>query len=497
MMWEIKKLEEVSDISMGQSPPSSTYNKDGNGLPFFQGKKEFGKLHPKPEQWCNKPKKIAEKNDLLISVRAPVGDVNIANQKCCFGRGLAAIRFEGKLKYLFYFIQANKHELEKQGTGSTFKAISGKVLRSFPIPVPPLPTQHQIVEKIEELFSELDHGVESLKKAQQQLKTYRQAVLKDAFEGKLTKEWREQQMVGTPETDDPVRAIHELPLQDRGRQKDNMPQSGLPTPEELLEQIKAEREAHREHELAEWENEVEQWVKDGKMGRKPTKPAMSKNVDVLRKEEIKSLPKLPEKWSWIRLGNLSNDIQIGPFGSLLHKSEYIADGIPVINPSNIKDERISPDLNITISDEKFSELTKYKLKEGNVIIGRRGEMGRSALVTYKEDGWLCGTGSLFVKLNKYSNPSFITKYVRSKFFIDYLDNNARGTTMKNLNASILSNSPVPLLSREEQNEIVSEIESRLSVVNQLEQTINENLQKAEALRQSILKKAFNGRLIRN
>jgi type I restriction enzyme, S subunit len=322
-------------------------------------------------------------------------------------------------------------------------------------------------------------------------------VLKDAFEGKLTKEWREQQMVGTPETDDPVRAIHELPLQDRGRQKDNMPQSGLPTPEELLEQIKAEREAHHERELAEWENEVEQWVKDGKMGRKPTKPAMSKNVDVLRKEEIKSLPKLPEKWSWIRLGNLSNDIQIGPFGSLLHKSEYIADGIPVINPSNIKDERISPDLNITISDEKFSELTKYKLKEGNVIIGRRGEMGRSALVTYKEDGWLCGTGSLFVKLNKYSNPSFITKYVRSKFFIDYLDNNARGTTMKNLNASILSNSPVPLLSREEQNEIVSEIESRLSVVNQLEQTINENLQKAEALRQSILKKAFNGRLIRN
>ncbi|MEX1013891.1 MAG: restriction endonuclease subunit S, partial [Candidatus Paceibacterota bacterium] len=154
-MWQTKKLSNVAKINMGQSPPSSTYNIDGQGIPFFQGKKEFGKLYPKVEKWCNKPIKIAEDGDLLISVRAPVGDVNIANKKCCIGRGLASIRFEGDLKYLFYFIQANKQELEKQGTGSTFKAISGKVLKNFPIPYPPLPTQHRIVEKIEELFSEL------------------------------------------------------------------------------------------------------------------------------------------------------------------------------------------------------------------------------------------------------------------------------------------------------------------------------------------------------
>jgi type I restriction enzyme, S subunit len=401
-----------------------------------------------------------------VGRKGAAGEVHLAESECWPIDTTYYVKAPQNWSIRFHYYLLKCLRLDQHDRSTAIPGLNRNDAYGIEIPVPPLPTQHRIVEKIEELFSELDHGVESLKKAQKQLRTYRQAVLKDAFEGKLTKEWREQQ-------------------------------SDLPTPEELLEQIKAEREAHRERELAEWEKEVEQWVKDGKMGRKPTKPAMSKNVDVLRKEEIKSLPKLPEKWSWIRLGNLSNDIQIGPFGSLLHKSEYIADGIPVINPSNIKDERISPDLNITISDEKFSELTKYKLKEGNVIIGRRGEMGRSALVTYKEDGWLCGTGSLFVKLNKYSNPSFITKYVRSKFFIDYLDNNARGTTMKNLNASILSNSPVPLLSREEQNEIVSEIESRLSVVNQLEQTINENLQKAEALRQSILKKAFNGRLIRN
>ena len=92
--WKIVKLGDLCDIVMGQSPPSSTYNSDGIGLPFFQGKAEFTELYPLTKKWCSEPKKIAELNDILLSVRAPVGDTNIANQKCCIGRGLAAIRYE-------------------------------------------------------------------------------------------------------------------------------------------------------------------------------------------------------------------------------------------------------------------------------------------------------------------------------------------------------------------------------------------------------------------
>lgn len=185
--WKWLKMGEVCNIIMGQSPSSSSYNTDGIGLPFFQGKAEFTELYPIVEKWCSNPNKIAEPNDILLSVRAPVGTTNIANQKCCIGRGLAAVRYEN-YKYAFYFLRSKQQELDSKGTGTTFRAISGETIRETLFPLPPKPTQQAIVSKIEELFSELDKGVENLHIAQQQLKTYRQSVLKWAFEGKLTNE---------------------------------------------------------------------------------------------------------------------------------------------------------------------------------------------------------------------------------------------------------------------------------------------------------------------
>ena len=172
---------------MGQSPPSDTYNENEIGMPFFQGKAEFTDLYPIARKYCNKPKKIAEPFDILLSVRAPVGTTNIANQQCCIGRGLATLRFEN-YKYGFYFLRSIQYELDSKGTGTTFRAISGETIRETLIPYPCIETQKAIVSKIEELFSELDKGIEDLKTAKQQLKTYRQSVLKWAFEGKLTNE---------------------------------------------------------------------------------------------------------------------------------------------------------------------------------------------------------------------------------------------------------------------------------------------------------------------
>ncbi|MCK4604345.1 MAG: restriction endonuclease subunit S, partial [Deltaproteobacteria bacterium] len=104
--WKYKKLgdENYFKVIMGQSPPSKTYNFEEIGLPFFQGKAEFGKMFPMPKKYCSEPTRIAEKNDVLISVRAPVGPTNLANTRCCIGRGLAAIRCEQKVlpRFLFY-----------------------------------------------------------------------------------------------------------------------------------------------------------------------------------------------------------------------------------------------------------------------------------------------------------------------------------------------------------------------------------------------------------
>ncbi|MGG4010600.1 restriction endonuclease subunit S [Bacillus smithii] len=163
-----KKVSEVCEIIMGQSPSSDTYNDRKEGLPFFQGKADFGKLYPTPKTYCSAPLKIANENDILMSVRAPVGDVNIANTKCCIGRGLAAIRANNDMinyKYLFYALNYKKNEIESMGTGSTFKAISKKDIESIKIPVSDIENQVKIVkalDKAQELIDKRKAQIEAL-----------------------------------------------------------------------------------------------------------------------------------------------------------------------------------------------------------------------------------------------------------------------------------------------------------------------------------------------
>jgi type I restriction enzyme S subunit len=148
--WKIVRLgDEIAEVIMGQSPPSNTYNEKGEGLPFLQGKMEFGEIYPSPVMYCSNPIKIAEPGDILISVRAPVGDVNLAPYRLCIGRGLAAIRFYSKMansRFYFYYLQKVKNFLENLGKGSTFKAVNKDDLVSLKIPLPPLPEQERIVE---------------------------------------------------------------------------------------------------------------------------------------------------------------------------------------------------------------------------------------------------------------------------------------------------------------------------------------------------------------
>ena len=145
--WRVVRLGEVADLIMGQSPPSNTYNIAMIGLPFLQGKAEFGDVYPNPVKWCSQPLKRARPHDILVSVRAPVGDVNLADKEYCIGRGLASIRVKPKILhayFLYYYLVLSKPRLEEKGTGSTFQSINKNILREFPIPLPPLPEQREI-----------------------------------------------------------------------------------------------------------------------------------------------------------------------------------------------------------------------------------------------------------------------------------------------------------------------------------------------------------------
>lgn len=403
--WEVVKLGEVCEILMGQSPASSTYNKKGIGLPFFQGKKEFTELHPVVEKWCSEPNKIAEPDDILLSVRAPVGATNIANQKCCIGRGLAAIRFKENNLYIFYFLKLIEKQLDEKGTGTTFRAISGEVLKATEIPLPPEKEINRIVSKIEELFTELDKGIETLKTTQQQLKVYRQAVLKWAFEGRLT-------------------------MSELGK-------GGL---------------------------------KDDKMEKKILKSSNPKNHNADKGD-------LPEGWTMIPIKDFADclDHKRKPVNKT-ERQKRIGD-IPYYGANGrtgwINDYLFNEPLILVVEDETF--------------------VGRELPFSYKITGksWVNNHAHI-LKPRPNMNIDFLNYQLS---FYPFLPLTTGTTGRKKLTKDKLINAIIKCCPLKEQIKIVHEIESRLSVCDKMEETIANSLQQAEALRLSILKKAFEGKLV--
>ncbi|MBX4672191.1 restriction endonuclease subunit S [Klebsiella grimontii] len=188
--WILSSLPDIAGINMGQSPLSSDVNEQGEGIVFFQGKAEFGKLYPTPRKYCTKPTKIASAGDILLSIRAPVGPTNIATETTAIGRGLAAISAHSGLtdpKYLLYYFRCIEPWLSTQGTGSTFKAISGQFIKELKAPLPSFAEQKIIAEKLDTLLAQVDSTKARLEQIPQILKRFRQAVLAAAVSGELTK----------------------------------------------------------------------------------------------------------------------------------------------------------------------------------------------------------------------------------------------------------------------------------------------------------------------
>lgn len=149
-------LKNICKINMGQSPDSSSYNDNKDGIPFFQGNADFGEKYPVTRVWCNAPIKVAQPNDILISVRAPIGALNFAKEECCIGRGLAALtpdRSKVSLEFIYWVLKWKKAELNSKGTGSTFKAISRKVLEETLVPAIDFEKQYEYAEILGKTYS--------------------------------------------------------------------------------------------------------------------------------------------------------------------------------------------------------------------------------------------------------------------------------------------------------------------------------------------------------
>ena len=355
--------------------------------------------------------------------------------------------------YILYLLRISK--FEDRGYSRHFQFV-----KKLNLSIAPLAEQTRIVDKIDELFSSIEAGERAIARARTALTRYRKAVLKAAVSGELTKEWRAE----NPPTE---------------------------TADTLLTRIlKARYAAWEKAELEKLDvkskarpETKKQWEKFRARYKAPVEP------------DTDELPSLPQGWVWTTQDMLLSDLITGPFGSMLHQSDYVETGTPLVNPISIVQGKIIETKLKYLDDETIKRLERFKLIEGDVVIARRGDMGRCASVLNKHNGWLCGTGSMILRPNELVLTEYLSQSLQYGHALAYLNSNAIGTTMKNLNRTILKLVPIAICSIEEQFETLSKIEEALSKADKVETTLDAQARQAKALKQAVLKFAFEGNLV--
>jgi type I restriction enzyme S subunit len=457
--WHQTTLQEIATWGSGGTPSRAVPRFFSGTIPWIKtgelGDKYIrsSEEHISEEAIANSSAKIFPRDSVGIAMYgATIGKLSIwgidasTNQACAVAIPSGAIDKE----YLYYFLFSERRELIKAGKGGAQPNISQGILKDWPIALPPPNEQHRIVAKIEELFSELDEGIESLKTAQAQLKVYRQALLKHAFEGKLTAQWR---------ADNPDK---------------------LETADALQQRIAREREARYQQQLDDWQSA-------GKPGPKPKAP---KPLPPLTAEELAELPELPEGWVYSYLADMG-DLGRGKSKHRPRNDQRLFGGrFPFIQTGEVKAAKRV----IESHSQTYSEfgLAQSKLwPKGTLCITIAANIAETAFLGF--DGCFPDSVVGFTAFEPVVRAEYIDYFIQA--MRTHIEAYAPATAQKNINLETLENLVVPYCSHAEQAAVLCELESKLSEADQLDQTLAAALQQADALRQSILKKAFSGQLV--
>ena len=371
--------------------------------------------------------------------------------------------------FLFYKAISNDfvNALTELQYGVSYPAVKDDQVREQLLGIPPTREQQRIVAKIEELFSELDKGVENLKTARAQLKVYRQAVLKHAFEGKLTAQWREEN-------------------------KDK-----LETAEQLLVRVERKRKARYKEQLEEWRSAVKTWEDGGNSGRKPPKPPKLKVIPSVTLSEFGALPSLPAGWTYLRLGIVIDTPRYGTS----KKCDYEYEGTGVLRIPNVVHGVVdASDLKRAKFDE--AEQRQYGLSSGDILVirsnGSISIVGRCALVSKAEEQYLYAGYLIRLRSNPATmQPECLFSVLSSHLIRTQIEHKAKSTSgVNNINSGEIQSLVIPYCNLHEQRVVVEYLSERLSALVVAEAEIDSQLRKADALRQSILKKAFSGELVK-
>jgi len=215
----------------------------------------------------------------------------------------------------------------------------------------------------------------------------------------------------------------------------------------------------------------------------------------MRDSDVPWMGEIPAHWTVSKLSYMVDSLQTGPFGSQLHAEEYIEDGVPVINPTDISNGEILENAKVTVGEEVVERLLRHKLELGDIVIARRGEMGRAGLVRPNNVGWLCGTGSLRARLNQEAlNPEFLLFQFSMRGVAEYLTLQSVGSTMDNLNTSILGRLPVIAPPLREQVDIVLHLRRVSESINLQATKIGQVVSSLREFRSALVSYAVTGRI---
>ena len=414
--WKWVRAGDILYITMGQSPKAESINNSKLGYEFHQGKSNFSEMFlNKSEVYTTADNKVIEAPAIVMSVRAPVGDVNLLNHKIYIGRGLASFQIytECDLLYIYYYFLTIKRSLERVSTGSTFKAINSDIVNKILVPLPPLDEQKRIVEKIEELLPLVERYEKAWTRLEELNKKFpldmQKAILGQAIQGKIVEQRAEEG-----------------------------------TGQELFEAIQVEKK---------------KLIEEGKLKKQKALPEITE-------DEIPF--EIPDTWKWVSIGDISNIINGDRGKNYPSKDKLTRKGIPFISAINLDGTTVIEDEKLLcLTDEQYDKLGSGKLEQGDLVLCIRGSIGKHGRYPF-EKGAIAS--SLVILRSYLLNEYFIEYlmiYLDSFLFFSEIKKYDNGTAQPNLSATNLGKFLVPLPPLAEQKRIVEKIEELLPLVEKL------------------------------
>ena len=406
--WKWVRAGDILYITMGQSPKAESINNSKLGYEFHQGKSNFSEMFlNKSEVYTTADNKVIEAPAIVMSVRAPVGDVNLLNHKIYIGRGLASFQIytECDLLYIYYYFLTIKRSLERVSTGSTFKAINSDIVNKILVPLPPLAEQKRIVEKIEELFILVEKYEKAWARLEELNKKFpldmQKAILGQAIQGKLVEQRAEEG-----------------------------------TGQELFEAIQEEKQ---------------QLIEEGKLKKQKALPEITE-------DEIPF--EIPDTWKWVRLGE-SLDVRDGTHDT----PKYVAKGYPLVTSKNLKNGIIDFDNCKYISELDYIKISeRSKVDRNDILFAMIGSIGNPVLVL-TDTKFSIKNMALFKNISSIIDMRYLFWFLF--FSQETMKKKASGGVQSFVSLKFLREFLFPLPPLAEQKRIVEKIEELLPLVEKL------------------------------